>query len=96
MRRKSIAVPTENPERPDYIVEVQLRRFKILTWPKVKYFPRALSLDVYCSRSDTVKELMSKLCESEEANEVGGKTSDELIQICRLWKMEGDETFQDV
>ena len=37
--RKSIAVPTDNPTRPDYIVEVQLRRFKILTWPKVKYFP---------------------------------------------------------
>ena len=39
---------------------------------------------------------MSKLCDSDEANEVGAKTSDELIQICRLWKMEGDETFQDV
>ena len=25
LRRKSIAVPTENPERPDFIVEVQLR-----------------------------------------------------------------------
>lgn len=39
IRRKSISVPTEEPTRPDYIVEVQLRRFKILTCPKVKYFP---------------------------------------------------------
>lgn len=36
--RYSVAVPTENPTRPDYIVEVQLRKFKILTWPRVKYF----------------------------------------------------------
>ena len=91
MRRKSITVPTENPERPDYIVEVQLRRFKILTWPKVKYFPQSLSLEVYCSRTDTVKELISKICQSEEANDVAHRTSDEMIQYCRLWKMEGDD-----
>ena len=55
-----------------------------------------MSLEVYCSRSDTVKELISKLCQSDEASDIGHKTCDEMIQYCRLWKMEGDETFQDI
>ena len=96
LRRKSIAVPTENPERPDFIVEVQLRRIKIVTWPKVKYFPQSLSLEAYCSRTDTVKELITQICLSNEANNITDKMGDEISMYCRLWKMEGDETFQDV
>ena len=39
IRRFSITVPTEEPTRPDYVVEIQLRKFRIVTYPKVKYFP---------------------------------------------------------
>lgn len=65
LRRKSIVVPTEIPDRPDYIVEIQLRKFRILTWPKVKYFPNSLTNEVYCSRTDTVKELIDFICRSD-------------------------------
>ena len=78
LRRKSICVPTDNPQRPDFIVEVQLRRFKIITWPRVKYFPTSLSQDIYCSRTDTVKELISQICWTEEAGNIGEKMNDEL------------------
>lgn len=44
IRRHSVAVQTENPLRPDYVVEVVLRRFKLLTYPKVKYFSTAIEL----------------------------------------------------
>ena len=36
--RISVAVQTEDPLRPDYIVEIQHRTFDIVTFPKVKYF----------------------------------------------------------
>ena len=94
--RKSIAVPTDNPTRPDYIVEVQLRRFKILTWPKVKYFPQSLSQEVFCSRTDTVKELICRITSSEMYQQISQKPGEELATYCRLWKIEGDDTFQDI
>ena len=34
--RISVAVQTEDPLRPDYIVEIQHRTFDIVTFPKVK------------------------------------------------------------
>jgi len=64
LRRYSIAVPTENPTRPDYLVEVQLRKFKIYTLPKVQYFKNNVNAEVYVSRADTVKELISRICSS--------------------------------
>ena len=93
MRRKSITVPTENPERPDYIVEVQLRRFKILTWPKVKYFSKQLNKEVYVSRADTVKELIARICSSEAYDGISDKVGYALAHSCRLWVMEGDTDF---
>ena len=65
LRRYSIAVPTENPTRPDYLVEVQLRKFKIWTTPKVQYFKNSINCEVYVSRADTVKELISRICNSQ-------------------------------
>jgi hypothetical protein len=61
-----VSVPTEDPQRPDRIVEVQLRHFKVMTWPRVKYFSESLIAEAFCSRSDTVKELIYKLCTSGE------------------------------
>ena len=43
IKRKSIAVPTDDPVRSDYVVEVQLRHFKIHTEPSVKYFGKRLT-----------------------------------------------------
>ena len=93
IRRYSIAVPTEDPTRPDHIVEVQLRKFKIQTWPKVKYFPRNLLKDVYISRADTVKELISRICSSSIYEEISDKVGYNLANSCRLWVMEGDTDF---
>ena len=53
-------------------------------------------MDMYCSRTDTVKELISNICWTDEAERVGEKMMDEIASSCRLWKMEGDATFQDV
>ena len=73
-----------------------MRRFKIHTFPQVKYFGKSISGDVYCSRTDTVKELISQLCNSSDFMAVAQGTGDELTSKCRMWKMEGDETFQDI
>ena len=89
-------MPTEEPTRPDHIVEVQLRKFKILTWPKVKYFSRSLTKEVYVSRADTVKEMITRICNSTIYDEVSDKIGHNLISACRLWVMEGDTDFQDV
>ena len=73
IRRFSVAVPTDNPTRADYVVEVQLRRFKILTWPRVRYFKQAISMDFFVSRASTIKEMVHRICESQ----VFGGISDE-------------------
>ena len=96
IKRKSIAVPTDDPVRSDYVVEVQLRNFKIHTEPQVKYFGKRLSGQVYCSRTDTVKELISKICGSATFSKTGQNTPEELANSCRLWKIEGDETIEDI
>ena len=75
IRRYSVAVPTQNPTQPEYIVESQLRRFRILTWPKVRYFAKSLSYSVYVSRADTVKELITRICNSNVFNDASDKVS---------------------
>ena len=92
IRRKSIAVPTDDPVRSDFVVEVQLRQFKIHTLPQVKYFGSKVSGNVYCSRTDTVKELISKICNSSTFSRASNACGDELATCCRLWKLEADET----
>jgi hypothetical protein len=94
VRRHSIAVPTDSPTRPDYVVEVELRHFRIVTWPRVKYFPTVLEQSIYCSRSDTIKELIYRICHTSEF-EICAKNrcSEELASFSRIWKLEGDETF---
>ena len=97
MRRHSVAVPTENPTRPDFVVEVQLRHFRIITWPRVKYFPRVLESEIYCSRNDTVKELIYRICSTSEFDNMSpDKNGEEMANLCRIWKLEGEETFSDV
>ena len=73
-----------------------MRHFKIHTWPQVKYFGKKVAGTVYCSRTDTIKELINKICGSATFSKNSNHTSDELASSCRLWKMEGDETIEDV
>ena len=40
--RISVTVPTEDQTRPDFIVETSLRKFNIITYPRVKYSPKSL------------------------------------------------------
>ena len=93
IRRFSITVPTEEPTRPDYVVEIQLRKFRIVTYPKVKYFPQSIRKEVYVSRADTVKELIARICNSETYDQISDKVGYSLANSCRLWVMEGDTDF---
>ena len=52
-----------------------------------------IQLEIYCSRADTVKELISRICSTDEFNELSDRLAEDLANNCRLWKMEGDETF---
>ena len=92
MPRTSVAVETEDPLRPDYIVESQYRQFEILTIPKVKYFQEELQKEIRVSNSDTIKELLQKIVQSDKFQQItGGKDRKgcELVQLCRIWKFEG-------
>ena len=55
-----------------------------------------LSKDIYVSRSDTVKEVLMKCCESKNISDAASMPSGALSTFCRLWKFEGQETFADI
>jgi hypothetical protein len=84
-------------EKEDHVVEVNFRKFNMVTYPRVKYLSRGLlnpSL-VFISRQATVMELHTKLCK-KFASESNGKYSAEMfVGYSRLWKFEGDDTFED-
>jgi hypothetical protein len=62
--RISVQVPTEDPNKKDYIVEVHQRRFELRTSPNIKYHEQLkMPHRFYVSRSTTVKELHLKICE---------------------------------
>ena len=53
--RTSTAVPTQDADKMDYIVEVHQRRFNVRTFPGIKYNPGlAHTASIYVSRSATV------------------------------------------
>lgn len=95
--RLSVSVPTEDQTKPEYIVEMQQRRFVITTYPRVNYMPKVLSKDMFVSKSDTIKEVVAKLAESRNIYlEVKDKHPAEIAKLCRLWKFEGNETLSDI
>ena len=63
--RISVAVQTEDPLRPDYIVEIEHRQFEVVNFPKVKYFQDLMELEARVSRADTVKEALAKIAASQ-------------------------------
>ena len=95
--RISVAVQTEDPLRPDYIVEVQHRQFEIINFPKVKYFQELMELEARVSRADTVKEARAKIADSQNYARRSQKKERnvELQQLCRLWKFEGQDSITD-
>lgn len=54
--RFSIAVPC-GIEKTDYVVEINLRKFQIVSWPFVKYIKQIPMTYLFTSRYATVKEL---------------------------------------
>jgi hypothetical protein len=91
-----VAVPTQDPANPDFIVEMQLRKFNIVTFPRVKYLPKTLSKDIYVSRSDTIKEVLVKCYESNAFATNSEQSAGYFTNLGRLWKFEGQESFADI
>ena len=61
MPRLSIAVP--NGESLDHVVEVNLRKFKVVTYPKVRYITGVNEqLTIFSSRTTTVLDLHARIC----------------------------------
>jgi len=78
------------------LIEVFLRRFTTLGYPRVKYVnvndqPRY----VFVSRTATVRELHAQLCRAYAAESNGRWTTEELMGLSRLWKFEGDDSIDD-
>ena len=62
--RVSVQVPTEDPMKKDFLVEVHLRRFELRTSPGVRYHEmRKMPHRFYVSRASTVKEMHLRICE---------------------------------
>ena len=86
--RLSVAVPTIDPGKSDYIVEVAHRRFNLRTYPNVKYHEGVrLPHRFYTTRAMTVKELHLKICEAIERDSVKF-TAIELFSYSRMWVFE--------
>jgi len=70
MLRLSIEVATTSTQ-VDHIVEINLRRFTVVTYPRVKYLQGLiLPHHVFVPRKATVRELHTMLCRrfAEESN----------------------------
>ena len=94
MPRLSIAVL--NGESVDHVVEVNLRKFKIVTYPKVKYITGVNEpATIFSSRTATVLDLHARICQKLAAESEGRWVAEELVNFSRLWKFEGTETFED-
>lgn len=95
--RFSIAVPV-GMDKTDFLVELNVRRFKIVSHPRVKYVNGVDNpKQMFVSSSITVKELHYQLCQTllEISNDYCKLTVQELVGFSRLWKFEGSETLDD-
>jgi len=84
-------------EREDFVVEVNFRKFNMVTYPRVKYLSKGLTNPglVFISRQAYVIELHTKLCRKLASESNGRLSAEMLVGYSRLWKFEGDETFDD-
>ena len=92
--RLSIAIPSG--DSIDYVVEVNLRKFKVVTFPKVRYITgiHEPSL-VFTSRTATVLDLHTRICSKLAEASEGRWVAELLVGFSRLWKFEGTENFDD-
>ena len=84
-------------EKEDHVVEVNFRKFNMVTYPRVKYLSYGLPNPglVYISRQATVLELHTKLCKKFASESNSKHSAEQLVGYSRLWKLEGDDTFED-
>jgi len=92
--RLSIAVI--NGDTTDHIVEINLRKFKVHTFPKVRYITGVLEPSIiFSSRTSTILDLHTRICQKLAAESEGRWVAEELVGFSRLWKFEGTENFDD-
>jgi len=89
-------VPTDDPKKKDYLVEVHLRRFELRTSPSIRYHEmRKMPHRFYVSRASTVREMHVKICEQIESSS-NRFTAFELFNYSRLWVFEQNDTIEDL
>lgn len=94
--RISVQVPTEDPDKCDFIVEAHMRRFEVCSSPNIKYIEKLkMPHRVYVSRSSTVREMHLKICEAIQNKSAEFKAS-ELLELSRLWVFEQQDNLQDL
>lgn len=90
----SIAIPTDTGY--DHIVEINLRRFTVLAYPRVRYINASTNPQyIFVSRTATVLELHTMLCQKFADDSDNKWTAEELLNLSRLWKLEGNEMIDD-
>ena len=85
-------------EKEDHIVEVNFRKFNLVTFPRVKYLRSGLpdpSL-VFISSQSFVIDLHTKICRKLAKDSQGKHSAEMLVNYSRLWKFEGEDTFDDL
>lgn len=96
INRISVQVPTEDPKKKDFLVEVHLRRFELRTSPNIKYHEQLkMPHRFYISRSCTVKEMHLRICQQIE-NGSAKFNAFELFELSRLWVFEQNDNIQDL
>jgi hypothetical protein len=90
--RLSIAVPTTSG-KDDYIVEINLRKFNIVTFPNIRYFEGITNPKlIFISKNATVQELHSIILHELKADVHGVS---QLKILTRLWTLSGSDNLQD-
>lgn len=85
-----------NGDSVDYVVEISLRKFLVTTYPKVRYITGVNEPSfIFQSRTSTILELQTRICQKLAAESEGRWAAEELVGFSRLWKLEGNETFDD-
>lgn len=78
-------------------MEVNLRKFKVITYPGVKYMPSVISEPgtVFISRTAFVTDFHTKICRQIAAQPTCKLSAEQILGYSRLWKFEGDDTLED-
>ena len=94
----SVPVPTADPDKPDYIVETHQRRFKIRSFPNIKYNQGIQSFTTFfVSRASTVNALHSAICEKLAKSSKDKLMSAHMLKgLSRLWRFGTSDDFESI